>query len=158
MVFGGYTQSCIMRKKVLNWIIEIYRVFVNMHGFYCFAAQLLHTVSNFPKWIIIDTNLSAVITHWEAVQIDSPITRIAKENGCTSIVQSGLALKMAGGLYIKLTTNTFPYSAIAFIISVIAVKKKKTVAFISKRKFLHANWILASFGIIFSGKPFKLQS
>lgn len=30
-----------------------------------------------------------------------------------------------GGLYIKLATNTFPYSAIAFIISVIAVKKKK---------------------------------
>lgn len=28
-----------------------------------------------------------------------------------------------GGLYIKLTTNTFPYSALAFIISVIAVKK-----------------------------------
>lgn len=45
-----------------------------------------------------------------------------------------------GGLYIKLATNTFPYSAIAFIISVIAVKKtKKTVAFNSKRKFLHAN-------------------
>lgn len=86
-------------KKVLNWIIEIYTVFVNMHGFYCFAAQSLHTVSNFPKWIIIDTNLSAVITHWEAVQIDSPITRIAKENGCTSIVQSGLALKM--GVYIS---------------------------------------------------------
>lgn len=61
-----------------------------------------------------------------------------------------------GGLYIKLATNTFPYSAIAFIISVIA--EKKNVAFNSKRKFLHANWILASFGIIFSGKPFKLQS
>lgn len=30
-----------------------------------------------------------------------------------------------GGLYIKLATNTFPYSAIAFIISVIAVKKNK---------------------------------
>lgn len=30
-----------------------------------------------------------------------------------------------GGLYIKLATNTFPYSAIAFIISVIAVKKTK---------------------------------
>lgn len=45
-----------------------------------------------------------------------------------------------GGLYIKLATNTFPYSAIAFIISVIAVKKnQKTVAFNSKRKFLHAN-------------------
>lgn len=45
-----------------------------------------------------------------------------------------------GGLYIKLATNTFPYSAIAFIISVIAVKKnKKNVAFNSKRKFLHAN-------------------
>lgn len=43
-----------------------------------------------------------------------------------------------GGLYIKLATNTFPYSAIAFIISVIAVKKKN-VAFNLKRKFLHAN-------------------
>lgn len=41
-----------------------------------------------------------------------------------------------GGLYIKLATNTFPYSALAFIISVIAVKP---VAFNLKRKFLHAN-------------------
>lgn len=41
-----------------------------------------------------------------------------------------------GGLYIKLATNTFPYSALAFIISVIAVKtkNKKPVAFNFKEK------------------------
>lgn len=143
-------------KKVLNWIIEIYTVFVNMHGFYCFAAQLLHTVSNFPKLIIIDTNLSAVITHWEAVQIDSPITRIAKENGCASIVQSGLALKM--GVYISNSQQIHSIQRHSIYNKCYCCKKKKTVAFISKRKFLHANWILASFGIIFSGKPVAVSN
>lgn len=144
-------------KKVLNWIIEIYTVFVNMHGFYCFATQLLHTVSNFPKWIIIDTNLSAVITHWEAVQIDSPITRIAKENGCTSIVQLGLALKM--GVYISNSQQIHFHTAHSIYYKCYCRKKeKKNVAFNSKRKFLHANWILASFGIIFSGKPVAVSN
>lgn len=54
-----------------------------------------------------------------------------------SVVRIGIK---DGGLYIKFVINIFLYSFIVFIISVIVVKKKKKiVAFNSKRKFLYVN-------------------